>query len=38
MNKWPFTGVLLVSDMDGTLLNQNDEVSEENKKALEWLA
>lgn len=35
MNKRPFTGALLVSDMDGTLLNQNDEVSEENKKALE---
>jgi hydroxymethylpyrimidine pyrophosphatase-like HAD family hydrolase len=34
MNKRPFTGILLVSDMDGTLLNQNDEVSEENKKVI----
>lgn len=31
-----FDGYLLVSDMDGTLLNSNGKLSEENKKAIEY--
>ena len=31
-----FDGYLLVSDMDGTLLNSNRKLSEENKKAIEY--
>lgn len=31
-----FDGYLLVSDMDGTLLNSKGKLSEENKKAIEY--
>lgn len=36
MKKLPFEGILLVSDMDGTLLDSKSRVSMENKKALEY--
>ncbi|MEK3722012.1 Cof-type HAD-IIB family hydrolase [Paenibacillus sp. FSL H8-0034] len=35
MNKQRFEGYLLVTDMDGTLLNSNKEISPENKQAIE---
>ena len=31
-----FEGCLLLSDMDGTILNDNKEISEENKRAIEY--
>ena len=31
-----FEGVLIVSDIDGTLTNSNQELSDENKKAIEY--
>lgn len=38
MNKSPFEGILLVCDMDGTLLNSKNEVSSENLEALKRFA
>jgi Cof subfamily protein (haloacid dehalogenase superfamily) len=35
IKQYPFKGKLLVCDMDGTLLNKNNEVSSENKAAIE---
>ncbi|MCX7709227.1 MAG: Cof-type HAD-IIB family hydrolase [Clostridia bacterium] len=35
MKPLPFKGVLLVSDMDGTLLNSSNRISDENRKAIE---
>lgn len=34
MNKYPFKNILLVSDMDGTLLDSSSKVSEQNREAI----